>query len=131
MRRKRLDAEAIGDIEEHAERTKGIPIDKLMEREDECLNYVAAHVWNPELDSKLTAKDLAEKFPECNTERMADELLTKIRRSIKRIKNAKTPYGLTLIEQIAWSDYHKKPAPFDAIFGSRSLARRSSIGRYK
>ena len=122
--RKRLDADTIRDIEEHTQRTKGIPIDKLMERESEFLSYVAGHVWNPELDSKLTAKELAERFQECTTERRADELLTKVRKSIRRIKNAKIPYGLTPIEQIAWSDYHKKPVPFDAIFGNRSLIWR-------
>jgi hypothetical protein len=102
-----------------------------MEQENAFLSYVARHVWNPELDSKLTAKELADKFPECTTERMAEELLTKVRKSIKKTKNAKTPYGLDPIEQIAWSDYHKKPIPFDAIFGNRSLVGRSLIGRHK
>jgi len=124
QRLSKKDEEILKDMEEYIQRTKDIPKDKLMEREGEFTKYVARHVWNSELDCKLTAEQLAQKFPECTTEKMAYELLTKIRKSIRRIKAAKKPYSLTPIEQIAWSDYHKKPIQFDAIF-SRSLIWRN------
>jgi hypothetical protein len=92
--------------------------DKFKKRLDEANRYILYHVWNPDpnIDAQLTAEKLVEKFPDVELSlKYTRKMLKDLRRGVKRIKRAKTPYGLNKFEMIAWSSYHRKPIPFDAM----------------